>query len=280
MADTFTFVPGGDTTPPQGGQPPVNNGAQPPAQGQPPVNNGAPAQPPVNNGAQPPADDGIPAKFKRADGSVDYAAMAKSYAELEKRMSGAPALQPQQAPAMLPKGPDGQPIQPKPEPLPMDKLFAEYASAGTLRPETRQALVQRGVDPHAVETHLAGQKALMDQHTAKAYEAAGGQQQFEAMKAWASANWTQDQKDGFTAMVNSRNEFTMKAAINQLVNAYKAANGSVENGGLLNGGTPQGGATGGYATITDMTKAISDPRYRSDPQYRAEVERRVLLSNV
>ena len=270
--ESFTFMPpmpGSDPAAPA----PITPPAPAPAPAQ---NNGAPApQFPQIAPAPAPTDDGIPVKFRNADGSVNVAALAKSYKELEMQRTV------QQRPAVtLPSAlaPQPAPGQPPPaqQPLPMEALGREFmANDGNFLPETISALAARGYNAEMVLGHFAGQRALAEQRAVKGYEAAGGKEAFETMKQWAGANWTPEEKSAFTQMV-SMGPAAMQTAVRDLKARYEAANGTQQ--GQLTQGTPQGGVAG-FASQYEQNAAINDPRYRQDAAYRATVERRVLMSN-
>lgn len=210
----------------------------------------------------------LPEKFKSAED------LAKAYAELEKKASGAPATPP---PAVPPKAGDPTPPAPSGEPpagVPkalFETATAEFVEKGELSPETYAGLEKSGIDKATVDAYIEGRRAIAAQYDAAGYEAAGGKEQYAAMIAWAGNNLSEAEIAAYDAVVASGNTESMKLAVQGLALRYTGANPTLIGG--------RGGASeAGYASLAEMKADMSDPKYAKDPAFRAMVERKIASS--
>jgi hypothetical protein len=125
------------------------------------------------------------------------------------------------------------------------------------------------------EDFAAGQLARREAIHRTVLEAAGGQEGFNAIAAWAPSD-TEAAKLAL-AFNNSyaRGDFAgTKAAGDKLVAAYKAANGQAPQV-QLQGNTSAKTDGSVYKDASEMVKDMSDPRYKESPAFRAEVQAKV-----
>lgn len=219
------------------------------------------------SGAQRP--EYVPEKFWK-DGKADLEGLAKSYAELETKLSQGtkPAEEKPKGPVAIDKaGVD------------LAKLAAEFRSNdGQLTEATLKDLEQRGVPKAAVETYIAGVKAQVAAREAELVKLAGGQEAVNQIYSWAQANLTPDEIAAYDATMQQGDMVACKAAIEGLKARYTLANGF--DPALISGpGSGSQGSTG-FASAAEVTKAISDPRYQHDPAYRKQVEQRIAQTRV
>lgn len=195
----------------------------------------------TDEGAQKPQrPDYIPEKFWDSEkGEARYEDLAKSYAELEKRIG-----EPKGKADNEDQGSDDEEANKAAKEaaeaagIPAD-LFAgaqaEFAEKGDLSPETREKILGVGIDAATLDTYLAGVKALSEQLTRSVYETAGGEDAYHAAVAWARDNWTQGQIDKFDAALNDAD--MRVPLIRGLMADYTAAGGSGTEGNLTRPGT-------------------------------------------
>lgn len=170
--------------------------------------------------------------------------------------------------------------------LDMTPFQDEFARTGDISAENRSKIAealkgQFGDSATAlVDGFIAGQKATVEATRAKAFEAAGGQEQYASMTQWAKGNMTQGQLKAYNDAVSSSNQDAVLLAIQGLRANFERANGRAPT--LVPGnGQPAGNeATQPFASTRQMTDAINDPRYSRDEAYRAEVVRRIQMSNL
>lgn len=176
--------------------------------------------------------------------------------------------------------PDGEPeVDPAKEALSQagldfDALQDEFDKNGVLSAESYAALAEKGFTKDLVDNYVEGRKASSELFLAKAYAAAGGEDQFTVITGWAGTNLTAAEITEFNAQVTKGTPEAATLAITALKAKYDAANGTDPK--LVNGSAST--APQGYASRKQMTSDMRDPRYASDPAFRAEVERKISLS--
>jgi len=154
-----------------------------------------------------------------------------------------------------------------------DKLTAEYAEQGFLSEDSRASLVNGGIPEATIDSYIAGQEALAAQWEFKAKEAAGGEEAYASMTAWATDALTADEITAYDKAVNGNDIEAVKLAVIGLRAKYEDSNGREPR--LLGGSTGGKQSTGGFDSRAEMIAAMSDPRYGKDPSYRKQVEAKV-----
>jgi hypothetical protein len=262
------------------------------------------AKPAVKPAEKPVKPEGVPDKFWNAEkGEVDLIGLAKSYTELEKTRSqpkpeekpAVPAVDAAKAKlesdlAALKAKPDAKPedVQaaekaladykpavPAPTKLDFTKVDAEFAEHGKLSDKTVEALEAAGFDRSRIDLHLRGLQALQREYSGKAFTAAGGEEKYNAMIAWAKTGLAEGERKAFDTAVMSGDDATMVLAVQGLTAKFAAANGSDPK---LLGGTRPGAQSAGFRSTAEMKAAMRDPRYKSDPAYRADVENKLAVT--
>jgi len=214
----------------------------------------------------------VPEKFWNPEtGAVDTEAWAKSYTELEQKQSQGKPAEAQEAGAAKPadsqEAAAAEALESKG--LSMDAFTAEFAQNGTLSADSYKALEAAGLPKAMVDGYIAGQQALASQARAQGLEAAGGEEQFNAMAAWAKAGLNPGELAAYNEAVTNGSMDQMKLAVAGLRARYEAANGREPQ--LLGGSGANAGAAG-YGSTAEMVKDMSDPRYQKDPAFRKAVE--------
>lgn len=207
----------------------------------------------------------LPEKFKTPE------EMAASYSELEKKLSGGSQDE------TPPKQADEN--QQVPPGVDVNKYSTEFETNGALSEASYAELEKAGINRSMVDAYIAGQTALAASYQNAGYEAAGGQERYGQMVEWAKANLTPAEIKAFNAQVSAGDVETMKLAVAGLNSKFVAANGSAPSG-LLQGGASPTAATGAFQSRSQVTEAMSDPRYATDPAYRQQVRARLANSNV
>ena len=211
----------------------------------------------------------VPEKFYNAEtGKVDYEAMAKSYAELEKKQSG-------QTEEPIDEPPVADDVV-KEAGLDMGALTQEFDTNGELGESSYAALEAAGIPKATVDQYIQGQQALVEQAQTEAYSLTDGKEGYAAMSQWAKANLSAEELGNYNTQVNSMNSKIREQAIRGLHAQFSADSG--EGKPLVHGGSTTGTA-GGYASRAQMISAMQDSKYQSDPAYRAEVENKIANSS-
>lgn len=215
-------------------------------------------------GEKPQRPEHIPEKFWNAEkGEADYEAMAKSYAELEKKLSEKPADKKEGEKADDKKGEATEPAALR------EKANAEFAEKGDLSAETYAEYEKLGVTREQIAGYIEGQKAVMALRQREAFDTAGGEDQYKAMIAWAKSAYTPAEIEAYdNAVIGSTDAAVRTNAIKNLAARYEAENGKDGN---LQGGTNSASVGDHFKSKAEMVKAMSDPQYKKDAAYRAQV---------
>ena len=223
--------------------------------------------------AKPTKPEGLPDKFWDADkGEVRVSDLAKSYSELEKKQGQPAAAAPNaQQPAADTAAAAAAVTQAG---FDMATLEKEFAEQGSITPETRAKLAEKGITSTMVDSYIAGRQALATQYDNTAFETAGGEEQWNAMTKWAATGLKPSEVKAFNDAVTSGDVERMKLAVAGVRARYESANGVAPK--LLQGDTSIPAADAiGFASHEEMKAAMRDPRYKKDEAYRKQVEQRV-----
>lgn len=213
----------------------------------------------------------IPEKFwDAATGQVKVDDLAKSYAELERGRSQAPASDATKTAEEAAKAAGADTSQ-----LDFNALSQEFQANGQLSPETYQKLEQSGLDRNLVDQFIAGQMALAAQMEQEAFSLVGGQDQYTAMLDWAAQNLSKAEQDAFDAAVTG-NAAQRKQAIVALQAQFERAVG--KNPQLVSGNA--GSSVGVYQSRAEMVRDMQNPKYQTDPAFRAMVQQKLAASDI
>lgn len=236
----------------------------------------------------PPADpnapvrpDHVPEKFWK-DGKVDTEAMAKSYAELEKRLSAPKEEAPAETPAAEVK--DGGKIEKakadesKTEEPVLGSLIstagAEFEADGTISEATSAELVKNGVPVEIQQVYLEGIKALREKAVGEIHSYVGGTEVYNQVANWAAQNLSDEELDAYNSAID--NPALRENAVRGLHARYAAARPS--EGKLVSTSGAPAAAGDTYTSKDQLVRDQMDPRYKSDPRFRQEVEDRLARS--
>ena len=147
---------------------------------------------------------------------------------------------------------------------------------GELSEDNFRALEQSGIPREFVEAYVRGQKATMEAEAASITNSIGGQENYDAMVQWASANLPEAEVDSYDDIVSTGTTDAAKMAVKGMYAGYLSENG----GSSMNiaKGNTSGAAIQPFNSNAQVVEAINDRRYEIDPAYRAEVEKRISVS--
>lgn len=245
---------------------------------------------PVDNSI-PPKPEYVPDKFYDAKtGEVRYEDLAKSYAELEKKLG-------------QPRKPEEPPTTEATDEQPSDEEVANILTANGLNPqaftveleqngklseESYTQLASKGFSREMVDTYIAGLQSshianeagevLAQRDLEEVYGSVGGKETFTAIAQWAAINVSQQELDTYNEMVNSGNKTQAIAAVHWIKSMYENANGREPS--LLHGDGSKAGTVEPFRSNAQVVEAMSNPRYKSDPAYRDEVAKRLAASKI
>jgi hypothetical protein len=221
--------------------------------------------------------EGLPEKFNSVED------LAKSYAELEKKLGGQSQETKDEVDPVAkatPKSDNNLEIAEKAVTdagLDMSSLQAEYAEKGELDTKSYEALEKAGISKEYVDSYIAGQEAIAKTQADDIKSTVGGDDTYQEMVDWASKNMTEGEKTAYNKAVNSGDMDTVKLAVNALKGQFERANGVEPK---LVEGKAQPSQEQGFLSWAQVTEAMADPRYAKDMAYQNEVKNKLANSNL
>jgi len=221
--------------------------------------------------------EGLPEKFNSVED------LAKSYAELEKKLGGQSQETKEEVDPVAkatPKSDNNLEIAEKAVTdagLDMSSLQAEYAEKGALDTKSYEALEKAGISKEYVDSYIAGQEAIAKTQADEIKSTVGGDETYQEMVDWASKNMTEGEKTAYNKAVNSGDMDTVKLAVNALKGQFERANGVEPK---LVEGKAQPSQEQGFLSWAQVTEAMADPRYAKDTAYQNEVKNKLANSNL
>ena len=203
------------------------------------------------------------------EGFTSVAQLTESYTALRSKMSaeGAPKQEVSAPVAEAPPSIQGL----------IEQATSEATATGAVSEATIIEMEKLGVSPSFVSEVVEARKMKSDGFTKGLIEAAGGQQEWDQLKNWASTTLTPDQRSAFNDAINSGNPESAKFAIAGLKSQFSEDIGSSRRGMLLNDGTASG-ALQGYANEQDVLNDMKNPEYKTSESFRQTVDARLRVS--
>ena len=229
-----------------------------------------------------PIPDFIPEKFRNTPNPLE--AFAKSYAELEKKLSGGapvspdpanPATKPAEAPAVAPK-PDDVKTLLTASGVDYDLLTSELVEHGNLTEESYAELADAGFPRPLVEQYIAGQKAIVSSVENEVFAEVGGKTAYSNLVNWAADNLSEPEIEAFNRVTSTGDRNQISLAVSSLQAKFRAS--APPN--LVHGNTNSAATGGGFESVEQLRMAMSDPRYETDPAYVRSVEVKLAASNL
>ena len=220
----------------------------------------------------------LPEKFKSPED------LAKSYAELEKKLSGGDTTDTSDSKdgdktddkTDNPTQEDAREVADKAG-LDFDALNVEYATNGELSDETYKNIEDAGIPRDLVDSFIAGQNSIAATTRSQMFEKVGGEETYSTMMEWAGANLNPQEVESYNNVMGSGDHNQIQLAVQGLHARYSTSEGS--NPTLMSGDTTaNAGST--FESVAQITAAMRDPKYKSDPAFRKEVEAKLARSSV
>ena len=219
----------------------------------------------------------LPEKFKTPED------MAKSYAALEKKMSGGKDTEQaiskaegNETPTEIPSNEDAKEVAEKAG-LDFDAMQTEYGSNGQLSDETYEVINKSGIPRDVVDSYIAGQEALATGLRTDMFSSVGGEENYSQMMQWASSNLDKAEVNAYNNVMGTSDPAQIQLAVRGLNAQYQADTGS--NPSLISGETTAN-AGSKFESVAQVTAAMRDPLYKTDPAFRRQVEAKLARSSV
>ena len=148
-----------------------------------------------------------------------------------------------------------------------DKLWAElettFAEKGAITSEQYEALNKVGIPDAVVDKYIDGLKSTQDAFTNKVYDMAGGEENYNEIKAWAESNYSQAELDAIASGTPDEIFFKLKGV--------KADFDSQVGSDRVRGKT--GKSTGdSYRSQDEYILDRTSPEYKKDRRFKAKVD--------
>lgn len=194
--------------------------------------------------------------------------LAKSYAELEKKLS---------APKDEQAADTSEEEQPEKSSGPVfDKFADEFAQSGELSDDSFTELENMGYPREMVETYIKGMQQQAEANVDEVFKAAGGQEGYQELTQWAAQNMTEQEITLYNQMVASGTD-NAKMAVEWLSSKREASEGVEAN---LVSGKASAPKADEFRSTAEVVAAMKDPRYGKDSAYTKDVEEKLGRSKV
>ena len=211
----------------------------------------------------------LPEKFKTPED------LAKSYAELEKKMSSGDT-ESVKTETEIPSSEAADVVENAG--LNFDAMQEEYQANQGLTEATYESLAKSGIPKEVVDSYIAGQEQLATSLRTTMFDSVGGEEAYGSMMEWASTNLTPNETEAYNATMNSGNSDQIQMTVHGLKARYTAANGSDPK--LISGDTTSANAGGRFDSVAQLTEAMRDPRYAKDSAFRQSVQNKLSNSSI
>lgn len=202
----------------------------------------------------------LPEKFKTPED------LAKSYSELEKKLSSPTEEQPQQEQAPT------EEIQQ----VEFNKYAEEFSQKGELSPDSFTELEKMGYPKEMVETYIKGMQASEAADGDAVMQVAGGAEGYKELTDWARDNMEARELELYNQMVGTGTD-NAKMAVEWLMSKRDVAGGVEPN---LLAGRAVGAPQEAYRSTAEIVRDMQDPRYKTDSAFRQDVESKLARSTV
>lgn len=222
--------------------------------------------------------EGIPAKFIRADGTVDVEGLAKSYAELERQRSQ--GEKPKEG-GEAPKGEADDAAKAAAEQAGLDfKTMMDKVSVnGDIEDGDYAALEKAGIPKDYVKEYIDLRKEKAAATQAEALEYGGGVEAMTDLLNWASQNLSLQEIETYNEMLASSR---WKVALDTIKTLRGQAAPQSKEPKLVTAKGQVGGSNTGYVNRDEMYADMADPLYREKgpkgDQFRQTVARKTAMA--
>lgn len=155
----------------------------------------------------------------------------------------------------------------------------EYSEQGKLSDQSYTKLTEMGYPREVVDAYIEGQRAIAEKSTSSLLNEIGGQESFTAMRDWAAQNVPKPELKAYNEMLEGSAE-QASIAVKGMYARFQAANGGNFKAPKLLSGSQSKGSLAPFRSTAELTRAMSDPKYKQDSAYRKEVEQRLSVSSI
>lgn len=156
------------------------------------------------------------------------------------------------------------------------ELDSTFAEKGGITQSQYEQLEKLGIPSTIVDNYLDGLVAKQQTRVNMIYEVAGGEEQFNTIKAWAeNGGIDRDYIDSLGTM----NDNQLKTALKLIKTQYEIENGKKSISRVV-GNKSTGSNNGAYRSMDEYMKDVNDKRYSYDDAFRRAVDRKLANSKL
>ena len=152
-----------------------------------------------------------------------------------------------------------------------NELSDSFNTKGGLTQEQYDKLESFGIPTEIVDNYLDGLIAKQNIYTKEIHELAGGEEQYNAIKEWATDNIDTEYLQSLSTM----NPSQAKSAMLGIKAQYELANKQTTR---IVGNKSGSSSTGAYSSQEAYLKDVKDPRYSRDELFRRKVDSKLSRS--
>ena len=202
-------------------------------------------------------------------------ALEQYYTDLRKEFSGKAPEPKAEEPTPEPEDKSNEPKVDKPDVISDDlwkELDQEFMANGGLSDEYYDKLSKLGIPSQVVDKYIDGLANDAKIFTSNVYDLAGGEENYNNIKAWAEENYPQAQLDMIAQGSHEDILFKMKA-----VKADYDSKVGVSNDRMV--GNSNQSTNKGYVSQADYLRDVMSPEYKKNSKYRAKVDAKFASSS-
>ena len=156
----------------------------------------------------------------------------------------------------------------------------EFAEAGEITPETRDALAELSSE-ELLDAYMSMQKTpspdLTDSDVSSLKDSVGGEEAYNQITGWAAEALSDADLDAFNDTIENGSLAQIQMIMAGLQARYQAENGYE---GTQLQGKPPSNSRDVFRSQAEVVEAINDPRYDRDPAYRNDILMKLERSDV
>jgi hypothetical protein len=160
----------------------------------------------------------------------------------------------------------------------MQNWSKSFWETGEVPQEAYDKLAAVGISKEIIDDYAASRSHYVDSQRTTVLNAGGGEENVNAMFAWAEKNLPDNQKEVYNNAFSGSDLNAAILAMEGLKAKYEASEG--RNPSLINGGNTGVNAGGAYTSTAQLIADMNDPRYKMDTAFRAQVEAKLARSNI
>jgi hypothetical protein len=169
-----------------------------------------------------------------------------------------------------------------PAALNLEAYQTEWQKDGKLSDKSVEEITAKtGLDAGTIASIAAAMQAQQDANMVRINAPFGAPENKEPVLEWARDNWSDAQKEAYTAALDSNDVSKIELAVKGLVSDYKAAGGTFSATTTVDTSVANIGGEGsvdGYKSQADYRSDLRSPKYKKDPTFRAAVQAKLRVS--